>query len=631
MLNFENAQLRRGVKILFDNANLRIHSGDRVGVVGRNGCGKSSLFKVFTGGLSTDSGEIIWPKNWRIALMAQELQSSDVSALDYVLAGDTLRSQLLIDLADADPEAQHNEKRIVAIHAELDNNDAWTAPTRATKLLSGLGFDVSEHSNKVTNFSGGWRVRLNLARALMMPSDLLLLDEPTNHLDIDAITWLENWLQAYRGTLLLVSHDRDFLDAATTKTLWFERKDLRLFNGNYESALLQKTEQLAQQQSEHEKQQAQIAHMQDFVRRFKAKASKAKQAQSRVKALERMQRVQAVRLDTPFTFSLPSTEKMSDPLLVVYDAAIGYGDNAIIENLNLTIRSGDRIGVLGVNGAGKSTLLKTLAAEIPMLSGERNEGEHLKIGYFAQHQMEALDLNASPLIQLKRLTPKATEQSIRTFLGSFNFQEEAVADSIHHFSGGEKARLALALIAWQKPNLLILDEPTNHLDMEVRDALLLAMQQFEGAVLLVSHDRYLLRHTVDDFWLVANGQVLNYDGDLADYQKHLSQINANDEPASSIKTDDNKTKRQQAAALRTQLAPLKKSVTLAEKSMAKIEPTLVAIEQRLADPSIYEQNNKDELKAVLKQQSELREAMEVHEIEWMDAVEQLEQAEVAYR
>ena len=482
MLNFENAQLRRGLKILFDNANLRIHSGDRVGVVGRNGCGKSSLFKVFTGGLSTDSGEIIWPKNWRIALMAQELKSSDVCALDYVLAGDALRDQLLIDLADAeaDPEAKHNEKRIAAIHAELDNNDAWTAPTRATKLLSGLGFEVSKHGNKVTDFSGGWRVRLNLARALMMPSDLLLLDEPTNHLDIDAIAWLENWLQDYRGTLLLVSHDRDFLDAATTKTLWFERQDLRLFSGNYESALLQKTEQLAQQQSEHEKQQAQIAHMQDFVRRFKAKASKAKQAQSRVKALERMQQVQAVRLDTPFTFSLPSSKKMSDPLLVVYDAAIGYRDKAIIANLDITIRSGDRIGVLGVNGAGKSTLLKTLAAEIPMLAGDRNEGEHLKIGYFAQHQMEALDLNASPLLQLKRLTPTATEQSIRTFLGSFNFQEEAVADSIHHFSGGEKARLALALIAWKKPNLLILDEPTNHLDMEVRDALLLAMQEFEG-------------------------------------------------------------------------------------------------------------------------------------------------------
>lgn len=629
MLSFENAQLRRGAKILFDHANLRIHSGDRVGVVGRNGCGKSSLFKVFTGELSTDSGEILWPKNWRIALMAQELQSSNVTALDYVLAGDTLRGQLLTDLVDA--ETKHNEKRIAAIHAELDNNDAWTAPTRATKLLSGLGFDVSEHENKVTNFSGGWRVRLNLARALMMPSDLLLLDEPTNHLDIDAIAWLESWLQAYRGTLLLVSHDRDFLDAATTKTLWFERKDLCLFNGNYESALLQKTEQLAQQQSEHEKQQAQIAHMQDFVRRFKAKASKAKQAQSRVKALERMQQVQAVRLDTPFTFSLPSTEKMSDPLLVVNDTAIGYGDNTIIANLDLTIRSGDRIGVLGVNGAGKSTLLKTLAAEIPMLAGDRNEGEHLKIGYFAQHQMEALDLNASPLTQLKRLTPAATEQSIRTFLGSFNFQEEAVADSIHHFSGGEKARLALALIAWQKPNLLILDEPTNHLDMEVRDALLLAMQQFGGAVLLVSHDRYLLRHTVDNFWLVANGQVLNYDGDLADYQKHLSQIHTNDEPTPSIKTDDKKAKRQQAAELRTHLAPLKKSVTLAEKSMAKIEPSLVAIEQRLADPSIYEQSNKDELKTLLKQQGELKEAMEVHEIEWMDAVEQLEQAEAAYR
>jgi ATP-binding cassette subfamily F protein 3 len=628
MLKFENAQLRRGTKILFDNANLHIYSGDRVGIVGRNGCGKSSLFNVFTGGLSTDSGEINWPKNWLIALMAQELQSSDVCALDYVLAGDAVRSQLLIELADA--EAKHNEKQIAAIHAELDNSEAWSAPTRATKLLSGLGFDVSTHKNNVTDFSGGWRVRLNLARALMMPSDLLLLDEPTNHLDIDAITWLENWLQAYQGTLLLVSHDRDFLDTTTTKTLWFERKGLRLFNGNYESALLQKTEQLTQQQAEHEKQQAQIAHMQDFVRRFKAKASKAKQAQSRVKALERMQQVQAVRLETPFTFSLPSAEKMSDPLLVVHGASMGYGDKAIIENLDLSIRSGDRIGVLGVNGAGKSTLLKTLAAETPMLRGDCNEGEHLKIGYFAQHQMEALDLSASPLTQLKRLTPTATDQSIRTFLGSFDFQEEAVADSIHHFSGGEKARLALALIAWQKPNLLILDEPTNHLDMEVRDALLLAMQQFEGAVLLVSHDRYLLRHTVDNFWLVASGQVLNYDGDLADYQKHLSQINTEDESTPTIKIDDKKAKRQQAAELRAQLAPLKKLVTQAEKSMAKIEPTLADIEQRLTDPCIYEQGNKEELKSLLKQQGELKEAMEAYEIEWMDAVEQLEKAEAAY-
>lgn len=625
MLNFENAQLRRGVKVLFDGASLRIHNGDRVGVVGRNGCGKSSLFKVFTGELSSDSGSISWPSGWRIALMAQELQSVDASALDYVLAGDKVRSQCMAALADA--EAHHDESAIAHLHSELDACDAWTAPTRAAKLLSGLGFDVAVHENPVTSFSGGWRVRLNLARALMMPSDLLLLDEPTNHLDIDAIAWLESWLQAYRGTLLLVSHDRDFLDTVTTKTLWFERKGLRLFSGNYESALRQKAEQLAQQQAEYEKQQAQIAHMEDFVRRFKAKASKAKQAQSRVKALERMQQVQAVHLDSPFSFSLTSSDKMSDPLMVVQNATIGYGDKAIIENLNLSVRSGDRIGVLGVNGAGKSTLLKTLAGELPLLTGRRDDGEHLQIGYFAQHQMEALDLNASPLIQLQRLSPTAKEQTIRTFLGAFNFQDEAVADTIHHFSGGEKARLALALIAWQKPNLLILDEPTNHLDMEVRDALLLAMQQFDGAVLVVSHDRYMLRHTVDNFWLVSGGKVLDYDGDLADYQRFISASEASADAPELAKVDDKKQRRQQAAELRKQLAPIKKRVQLAEQAIAKAETELASIEQQLASVEIYEPQNKADLQRLLARRGDLKRELDQREAEWMDASEQFETME----
>ncbi len=625
MLSFNRASLRRATKILFEEATLRIHDGDRVGVVGRNGCGKSSLFKVFTGELSIDTGELDWPKKWRIALMAQELQSTDASALDYVLAGDLHRYDLVEQLSHA--EKQQDNTAIARLHAALDEADAWTAPTRAAKLLSGLGFEVDSHTNAVTSFSGGWRVRLNLARALMMPSDLLLLDEPTNHLDIDAIAWLENWLIAYQGTLLLVSHDRDFLDSVTTKTLWFERQGLSLFNGNYESALRQKAEQAAQQQAAFEKQQAQIAHMEDFVRRFKAKASKAKQAQSRVKALERMQQVQAVHLDTPFSFSLPTSDKMSDPLLNVADLCVGYPQKTILPSINLSLRGGDRIGVLGVNGAGKSTLLKTLAAEINSLGGEYTAGEHLHIGYFAQHQMEALDLNASPLLQIQRLSPTATEQSIRTFLGAFNFQEEAVAESIHHFSGGEKARLALALIAWQKPNLLILDEPTNHLDMEVRDALLLAMQRFEGAVLLVSHDRYLLRHTVDTFWLVTEGQLTEFEGDLSDYQKRVAELAQADTAEVKIKTDDKKQRRQQAAEQRKQLAPLKKTIKSLEARILTIENRLAEIEQQLLDTALYEQENKTRLQSLLREQGELKTQYESAEMEWMEAEEALENLE----
>lgn len=625
MINFENASLRRAAKVLFEDASLAIHDGNRVGVVGRNGCGKSSLFKVFTGELSTDVGHIRWPQKWRVALMAQELQSSDLSAVDYVLAGDIQRAQLLQTLAQA--EASQHDAEIARCHSELDACDAWTAPSRAQRLLSGLGFSEDKHQHTVTAFSGGWRVRLNLARALMQASDLLLLDEPTNHLDIDAIAWLEGWLQAYRGTLLLVSHDRDFLDAVTDKTLWFESQRLSLFNGNYDSALRQKSEQLAQQQSQYEKQQAQIAHMQDFVRRFKAKASKAKQAQSRVKALERMQQVAAVRIDNPFTFSLPASDKISDPLLTVHAASLGYGTSTVLSNVNVSIRAGDRIGVLGVNGAGKSTLLKSLAAQLTPLSGEFSAGEHLRIGYFAQHQMEALDLNASPLTQVQRLSAAASEQSIRTFLGAFNFQEEAVAESIHHFSGGEKARLALALVAWQKPNLLILDEPTNHLDMEVRDALLLAMQNFAGAVLLVSHDRYLLRHTVDDFWLVANGAVAQYNGDLADYQQAIAAMAATPDEKAKPAVANKKDQRQQAAQLRKQLAPLKKAVTTVEAHIAREEAKLANIESQLANPSLYEAENKSQLQPLLLEQGECKRLLTLLEEQWLEAEEALQTLE----
>lgn len=623
MIRFNGVSLRRGSKLLFEDASFQIYLGDKLGVVGRNGCGKSSLFNVFVAKHSIDAGELDWPKQWSIAMMAQELAPHTGSALSYVVAGDEERHALITQLAIA--ESEKDPQKIADLHAKLDDIQAWQAESKAEKLLSGLGFEAAKHQHDVMAFSGGWRVRLNLARALMQRSELLLLDEPTNHLDIDAIAWLEKWLAGYEGTLLLVSHDRDFLNAVTEKTLWFERQSLSLYSGSYEAALRQKNEQLAQQQQLFEKQAAEIAHMEDFVRRFKAKASKAKQAQSRLKALEKMERVQSVQLDSPFTFHIRGNDKVSDPLLNADKLKLGYGGQALLSDVSFSLRSGDRIGVLGHNGAGKSTLLKAISSGSTLLEGELVGGEHLAIGYFAQHQLQALDLDVSPLTQLQRLDPTATEQSLRNFLGGFDFQEEAVADSIHHFSGGEKARLALALIAYQKPNLLVMDEPTNHLDIEVRDALLRALQLFEGAVLLVSHDRYLLRHTVDQYWLVADGKLQSFDGDLEDYQKlYTAAQDADKAPQSDKATDNKKLKRQQAAEKRKQLAPLKKVVQKLEKQLAALEEQSASCELLLADAAIYQDENKEQLKQVLEQKAQLSKDVEHIENEWIAAQEQLD-------
>jgi len=629
MIKFSDLSLRRGTKILFQAASFAIHSNERVGIIGRNGCGKSSLFALIMGKLSADDGSLYIPKDWRIAVMRQETQASTRTALDYVIDGDTELRQLETALENA----QHsNDEHVIAeIIGELDTAQAYNAETRASQLLTGLGFATQQLERPVQTFSGGWRIRLNLAQALMRRSDLLLLDEPTNHLDIDAVAWLESWLLRYPGTLMLISHDRDFLDNITQRTLHFEHGNIHVYTGNYSAAEKQKAERLAQQQSMYLKHQARIKDIDEFVRRFRYKASKAKQAQSRLKELERLERIDAAHIDSPFSFSLPCWERMSDPLVDMRDGKLGYDNSIIIDQVRFSIRPGDRLGILGPNGAGKTTLLKSIASLLPIQSGELNTGDHLRIGYFAQHQLEALDMQASPLLHLQRLNPQAKEQDIRNFLGGFGFGSEANVDSISHFSGGEKTRLALAIIAWQQPNLLILDEPTNHLDLEMRHALTIALQQYQGAVLLVSHDRHLLRNTVDELWLVNHGQLNAYDGNLKDYQQllreqHKSLTQNADNEKTSV-SDNKKAKRQQAAQLRQQLQPLRKKFKRTDQQLSRVSTQLEALNNTLNDTSLYDASNSVQLQNLLKDQGALRVQQAQLEELWLQQQESLEQAE----
>ncbi len=630
MITFDHLSLRRGSRELFSDASFRIQHRERVGVVGSNGCGKSSLFALIMGDLSADSGELSIPRDCRIAIMLQEVGHIQRTALDYVMDGDTeLRAQQAL-LTEA--EQRGDDHAIATILGELDNLQAYNAETRASQLLTGLGFESHQLQHKVEDFSGGWRIRLNLAKALMRQSDLLLLDEPTNHLDVDAVAWLESWLLRYPGTLLLISHDRDFLDNITARTLHFEQGRIHVYKGNYSAAEQQKAERLAQQQAQYEKQQERIKQIDQFVRRFRYKASKAKQAQSRLKELERMEQIEAAHIDSPFRFTLPCREKMSDPLIDLREGALGYPDRTIIEQARITIRPGDRIGLLGPNGAGKTTLLKSLAGHLPLLGGERTAGEYLRIGYFAQHQLEALDLQASPLLHLQRLSPQAREQEIRNFLGGFGFAEQATADSIAHFSGGEKARLALAIIAWQAPNLLILDEPTNHLDLEMRHALTIALQQYAGALILVSHDRHLLRNSVDELLLINHGQVTLFDGSLGDYQQqlreHYKSIDKSDDAAEKTPgTDSKKARRQQAAEIRQRLQPLRSQVKKTDQQLDDISQQLSKLEACLADTGLYSPENSAQLQQFLKEQGQLRVRHTELEELWLDQHTALEIAQ----
>ena len=520
MLKFTDLAIRRGPNLLFENVSFTVHPGQKLGLTGANGTGKSSLFALVLKNLSSDQGDFSIPSDWEIAQVAQETHLTDQAAVEFVIDGDAELRHVQDRLEKA--EASEDANSIGLCHIRLEEIDGYQAYSRAARLLSGLGFNDADIENPLRHFSGGWIMRLNLARALMCRSDLLLLDEPTNHLDLDAVIWLEQWLKQYRGTLLLISHDRDFLDSVVGFIAHVEQLGIEVYRGNYSAFEISRAEKLAQQQSGYVKQQAAIAHMEDFIRRFKAKATKAKQAQSRVKALERMQLIGAAHVDSPFHFNFKLPRAMPTSLLRLDRVNIGYGDATILKNINLSLIPGERIGLLGLNGAGKSTFIKLLAGELQTQSGKMDRSKDLKVGYFAQHQVEQLDESANPLLTLQRIDPNLTERDIRTYLGGYNFKGDKVLQSVGSFSGGEKARLVLALLIWQRPNLILLDEPTNHLDLEMRLALNQALQGFEGSVILVSHDRHLLRSVCDDLWLVDDGKVDSFDDGIDDYPPLVS-------------------------------------------------------------------------------------------------------------
>lgn len=633
MIQLQNVSVQRGAKFLLDAAELTVYPGQKVGLIGANGCGKSTLFQLLLGSLHSDTGSVDIPKNWRIAHMAQEVGHTARTALDYVLDGDTELRRLEREIEQA--TAKGDGEKLAHFFSEMENIDAYTAPSRAQQLLNGLGFATGDDQRPVTDFSGGWRIRLNLAQALMCPSDLLLLDEPTNHLDLDATLWLEEWLKRYPGTLLIISHDRDFLDNIVDRIVSIEQQKLESYTGNYSSYERQRAEKLAQQQASYEKQQARIAHVENYIRRFRAQATKARQAQSRIKELERMEKIAPAHIDSPFTFTFKCHDKISVPLVHIARGDIGYPGKRVLTNVELAIRAETRIGLLGPNGAGKSSLVKTLAGLLPLLAGDRTNGEHFKLGYFAQHQLEALDMNASPALHIQRLAPSAREQEIRDFLGSFDFHGDRAFEPITHFSGGEKARLALALIAWEKPNVLLLDEPTNHLDLEMRHALTMALQEFEGAVIVVSHDRHLLRNTVNEFLLVANSAVNEFDGDLEDYykwllqQRQLAQAQEKQAATQTSNSDDKvdkKAQRQQSAAQRAQLKPLTNKLKSLEAQMEKLQKRLAEIETQLGDPSIYDEKNKAILQPLLQEQAKLQTQLDETEENWLLISEELEAA-----
>lgn len=630
MINLNSVSLQRAGKILLDETSAIIHHGQHVGLVGANGCGKSSLLALLMGELHPDKGDVSIDSGRGIAHMAQEILALDRKAVDYVLDGDEQLRNIERSIEKAEREEQH--ERLAELHDALLQADGYTARSRAEQLLHGLGFSHDQVENSVKDFSGGWRMRLNLARTLMCPSDILFLDEPTNHLDLDAIVWLEGFLQRYQGTLMVISHDRDFLDAVTGVTIHIENQKAHTYRGNYSAFERMRAERLQQQQAAFEKQQKQRAHMEKFVERFRAKATKAKQAQSRLKALARLEDIAPAHVDSPFSFSFPQPDKMSSPLLTLDKGELGYGDKPLLK-LKLSVLPGMRIGLLGANGAGKSTLIRTLARELPLMAGERHDGEHLKIGYFAQHQLEKLDSQASPILHLQRMSPDAREQELRNFLGGFGFHGDKALEKIEGFSGGEQARLALAIVAWEKPNLLLLDEPTNHLDLEMRHALTMALQMFEGAMVLVSHDRNLIRSTTDALYLVHDGRMEAFEGDLDDYsdwltkQKTESTESDISEAPAEIQAHSAQARKDQKrldAERRKALRPLKKKVDDLEKRLDKEQQKLSEVEEALADPSVYEASEKDRLKKLLDQQTTFKKAVNDIEEEWMEALEELE-------
>ncbi|MDX7023899.1 ABC transporter ATP-binding protein [Enterobacter cloacae] len=628
MIVFSSLQIRRGVRVLLDNATATINPGQKVGLVGKNGCGKSTLLALLKNEISADGGNFTYPGNWQLAWVNQETPALSEPALDYVIDGDREYRKLEAELNAAND--RNDGHAIATVHGKLDAIDAWTIRSRASSLLHGLGFSNEQLERPVSDFSGGWRMRLNLAQALICRSDLLLLDEPTNHLDLDAVIWLEKWLKSYQGTLILISHDRDFLDPVVDKIIHIEQQNMFEYTGNYSSFERQRATRLAQQQAMYESQQQRVAHLQSFVDRFKAKASKAKQAQSRIKMLERMEMIAPAHVDNPFHFSFRAPESLPNPLLKMEKVSAGYGDRIILDSIKLNLVPGSRIGLLGRNGAGKSTLIKLLAGELNPVSGEIGLAKGIKLGYFAQHQLEFLRADESPIQHLARLAPQEMEQKLRDYLGGFGFQGDKVTENTERFSGGEKARLVLALIVWQRPNLLLLDEPTNHLDLDMRQALTEALIEFEGALVVVSHDRHLIRSTTDDLYLVHDGKVEPFDGDLEDYQQWLTDVQKQEnQPEESAKENANsaqarKDQKRREAELRTQTQPLRKEIARLEKEMEKLNATLADVEEKLGDSGLYDQSRKAELTDCLQTQAKTKSSLEECEMAWLDAQEKLE-------
>ncbi|GAB1052260.1 MAG: ABC transporter ATP-binding protein [Shewanella algae] len=630
MITISDAQLIRGTKTLLDEASLTIYPGHKVGLVGANGTGKSSLLALILGQLHLDKGEISVPSQWRIATVAQETPALEVSALEYVLDGDREFRELETQLAKA--ETEDNGHRIAELHGKLDAVGGYSIRARAGTLLAGLGFTEAQQSHPVKSFSGGWRMRLNLAQALLCRSELLLLDEPTNHLDLDTMYWLEGWIKSYQGTLVLISHDRDFIDAIVDEIVHVEHQKLNFYKGNYSAFEHTRAERMAQQQVAYERQQRERAHMQSFVDRFRYKASKAKQAQSRLKALERMTELMPSKADSPFYMEFREPDALPNPLVKMEDVSVGYGDKAILNKVHLNLVPGARIGLLGRNGAGKSTLIKLLSEQLSPMRGLYEPNPGLNIGYFAQHQIEFLQLDDTPLQHLQRLAPNAREQELRDFLGGFGFQGDMALAQVRPFSGGEKARLVLALLVWQRPNLLLLDEPTNHLDLEMRHALTVALQGFEGAMVIVSHDRHLLRLTCNDYYLVDGGEVRMFDGDLDDYHQWLldaakaatASVSLVDEASPA---QDKKLQKRLEAELRQKLSPLKKRQAKLEAEQSQATDRLAELENLLADTSLYEAEQKPRLTEILAERTQLSQALEESEMNWLELQEEIDTIE----
>lgn len=643
MIYINNLEVMRGNNTLLNNACATIYPHKRVGLIGRNGCGKSTLFALIKKEILPENGDINIPSSWVISSVAQETPGLEESALDYVIDGDKQYRALEKELKAA--EEANDGMKAASLHMELENIQAYTINSRAGRLLLGLGFSTADFTKPTKEFSGGWRMRLNLAQALICRSDLLLLDEPTNHLDLDTVMWLEDWLKAYPGTLIIISHDRDFLDNICTNIIHIEHKKLNCYTGNYTDFEVERAQRLALEKAMYDKQQTELAHMQAFVDKFRYKATKAKQAQSRLKAMERMEKIVLAQADSPFSFSFFENENVLPPNLIRMDnLTAGYPDKTVLTSIKMNIVPGSRIGLLGRNGAGKSTLIKTIAGEIPPLSGEFALAKAVKVGYFAQHQLEYLDPDGTPLSHLTALAPDARELELRSFLGGFGFSGDKVTDPVGHFSGGEKARLVLALLVWQKPNLLLLDEPTNHLDLQMREAIIIALSSFKGALIVVSHDRHLLRTTTDEFYSVSEGKVFPFDGDLDDYHEYLMELDkkeqeklnaekADERAHKPVQTNDNfknKDQKRAEAAFRKTLSPLKKEIEKLEHSLDELNARKNELETILADASIYEAARKNELQAYLLEQSSVSEKLEEVETKWMLKSEELQDKITAF-